>query len=48
MTEKEYCEIKKLCDKALKIDCVPVGAIVTLNGKIIGKGYNQKEKTNNP
>ena len=48
MTEREYYKIKKLCNKALKIDCVPVGAIVTLNGKIIGKGYNKKEKTNNP
>lgn len=48
MNGKEYKEIKKLCEKALKINCVPVGAIVTLNGKIIGKGYNKKEKTNNP
>lgn len=48
MNEKEYKEIKKLCEKALKIKCVPVGAVVTLNGKIIGKGYNKKEKTNNP
>lgn len=48
MNEKEYKEIQKLCNKAIKIDCVPVGAIVVLNGKIIGRGYNKKEKTNNP
>jgi len=48
MNEKEYEEIQKLCNKAIKIDCVPVGAIVVLNGKIIGRGYNKKEKTNNP
>ena len=48
MNEKEYKKIKKLCNKAIKIDCVPVGAIVVLNGKIIGRGYNKKEKTNNP
>lgn len=48
MTEKEYKEINKLCNKASKIECVPVGAIVVLNGKIIGKGYNKKEKTKNP
>ena len=48
MNQKEYEEIKKLCNKALKIDCVPVGAIVVLNEKIIGKGFNKKEKTNNP
>lgn len=48
MTEKEYDEIKKLCDKSIKIDCVPVSAIVTFDGKIIGRGYNKKDKTNNP
>ena len=48
MNETEYKEIQKLCKKAIKIDCVPVGAIVVLNGKIIGRGYNKKEKTNNP
>ncbi|MBE6153384.1 MAG: hypothetical protein E7166_04095 [Firmicutes bacterium] len=48
MGEKYYKEIKKLCEKAMKIDCVPVGAVVVLNNKIIGRGYNKKEKTKNP
>ena len=34
--------------KAYKIDEIPVGAIVVdKSGKIIGKGYNKKEKKNN-
>ena len=34
--------------KAYKIDEIPVGAIIVDNsGKIIGKGYNKKEKKNN-
>lgn len=41
-------EIIKLANKAKKKNCVPVGAIVIKNDKIIGKGYNKKEKTNNP
>ena len=40
MNEKEYKEIYKLCLKAKKIDCVPVGAIVMLNDKIIGKNQS--------
>jgi len=31
--------------KAYKLGEVPVGAIIVKNGKIIGKGYNKKEKT---
>lgn len=38
----------ELSEKAEKNNCVPVGAVVVKNGKIIGKGYNKKEKTNNP
>ena len=38
----------KLLNKAIKKDCVPVSAIVIKNQKIIAKGYNLKEKTNNP
>lgn len=30
--------------KAYKNDEVPVGAVIVHNGKIIGKGYNKKEK----
>lgn len=48
MQEKYITEILKLSNKAKKNKCVPVGAIVVENGKIIAKGYNKKEKTNNP
>ena len=41
---KYITEIMKLAKKAYKKDEVPVGAIVVLNNKIIGKGYNLKEK----
>lgn len=34
--------------KAYRIDEIPVGAIVVSNGKIIGKGYNQREQLNDP
>ena len=27
---------------------VPIGAVIVFDGKIIGKGYNQKEALNNP
>lgn len=29
-------------------DEIPIGAVVVQNGKIIGRGYNQKQKLNNP
>ena len=34
--------------KAYDLDEIPVGAVVVLNGKIIGKGYNQREQLNDP
>lgn len=34
--------------KAYKIDEIPVGAVIVRNGKIISKGYNMKEKYNDP
>ena len=34
--------------KAYRIDEIPVGAIVVSDGKIIGKGYNQREQLNDP
>jgi len=47
--KQQYSNILiKLSKKSLKIKCVPVGALVVKNGKIIGKGYNKKEKTHNP
>ena len=32
--------------KALKKEEIPIGCIITKNGKIIAKAYNNKEKTN--
>lgn len=47
--EKYYMnEALKLAKKAFDEDEIPVGAIVVKNGEIIGCGYNQKEKSNNP
>lgn len=41
-------EALRLALKAFEEDEIPVGAVVVKNNKIIGFGYNQKEKTNNP
>lgn len=46
--EKYIKEIIKLSNKAGEKQCVPVGAIIVENGKIISKGFNKKEKSNNP
>ena len=47
--EKYYMkEALKLAMKAFDEDEIPVGAIVVKDDKIIGSGYNQKEKMNNP
>ena len=35
-------------EKAYELDEVPIGAIVVLNNRIIGKGYNQSEKLSDP
>ena len=35
-------------EKAFVAEEVPVGAIVVHNGKVIGRGYNQKEQFNDP
>jgi len=34
--------------KAYKIEEIPVGAVVVQDGKIIGKGYNQREQLKDP
>lgn len=41
-------EALKLAKTAFKEDEVPVGAIITQGDKIIGKGYNQVERLNDP
>lgn len=47
--EKYYMnEALKLAKLAFDEDEIPVGAVVVKNNKIIGCGYNQKEKTKNP
>ena len=35
-------------EKAFAAEEVPVGAIVVHNGKVVGRGYNQKEQFNDP
>ena len=35
-------------DKAFKSKEIPVGAIIIKEGKVIGRGYNQKEQLNDP
>ncbi|MDU4938068.1 MAG: nucleoside deaminase [Clostridium sp.] len=35
-------------EKAMEAEEIPVGAIVVKDGIIVGRGYNQKEKKNNP
>lgn len=37
-----------LAEEALGAEEVPVGALVTANGRILGKGYNQVEQLNDP
>ena len=34
--------------KAFEAEEIPIGAIVVHNGKIIGRGYNQREQLNDP
>ncbi|MFN8260310.1 MAG: nucleoside deaminase [Chitinophagales bacterium] len=41
-------EALKLAKMAFEEEEVPVGAVVVLGDKIIGKGYNQVEKLNDP
>lgn len=41
-------EALKLAKTAFEEDEVPVGAVVVCGDKIIGKGYNQVEKLNDP
>ena len=38
----------RLAEKAFEQDEVPVGAILIKNGRVIGKGYNQKERLKDP
>lgn len=44
---KFMLEALKEAKKALAADEVPIGAVVVLNGKIIGRGHNKREATQN-
>jgi len=45
--EKRYVKVLlKLSNKANRSNEVPVAAIIVYHNKIIGKGYNQREKNN--
>lgn len=39
-------EALKLAQRASEEDEIPIGAVVVLNNRIIGRGYNQTEKLN--
>ncbi len=40
-------EAYKLAKRAEKLGEVPIGAVIVLNGQIIAKGYNKREKSQN-
>jgi len=45
MTDEEYMQIAlNEAKKSLQSQDVPIGAVIVLDGKIIGKSFNQKEK----
>lgn len=47
--DKKYMKLAfKEAKKALAIDEVPIGAVVVKDDKIIGSGYNLKERTQDP
>ena len=47
MTDEQYMQQAiKEAERAYKEGEVPVGAIVVMNERIIGRGYNQVEKLN--
>ena len=49
MTHEEYMnEAIKMAKAALEHDDVPVGAVVVLNNKIIGRGENRREVDTDP
>ena len=47
MNEKYMKAALKEAEKAMKCGEMPVGAVVVLNNKIIGRGYNNKESKKN-
>lgn len=48
-TDEDYMKLAIIeAKKALKIDEVPIGAIVICNGEVVGHGYNLKERDHDP
>lgn len=48
MTNEDFMRLAiKEAEKSIKYGDVPVGAIVVKNKKVIAKGYNKRNKTNN-
>ena len=48
MDKTNYMQLAiKLANKAAKNGDIPVGAVIVCNGKIVGQGYNKKEKNKN-
>ena len=43
-----FKEAIKQAEKAAKLNEITVGAIIVKNNKIIAKGYNNRQKSNNP
>jgi tRNA(adenine34) deaminase len=50
MKNDEYFMLQALAEaqKALELEEVPIGAVVVYKGEIIGRGYNLKERDNDP
>ena len=51
--EDENCQLimeeaLQLARQAFCAQEVPVGAVITLNGEVLARAYNQKERTNDP
>lgn len=45
--EKFMLEAVRQAEKALKLDEVPIGAVVVRDGEIVGKGFNRRETGKN-
>lgn len=48
LDEKFMLEAIKEAEKSALLDEVPVGAVIVKDGKIIARGHNLREKTNDP
>ena len=47
MESKYLKTLFELCDKSLKTDDIPIGAIIIYKDKVIGTGYNTRERDEN-